>query len=203
MFRGPLLHLNTGLVARQLAVEHLGANGLALGAELLGEGLLLRRRVGAKPGAVAGGKAGTSTRTNTSAVASGKAGTSTGTDTSAFAGGKALARTGTDTGASAGTEALTRTGGETAPLTDKRSALTHDATALADALRHTHTASALTGEATHLLPVFDALRLTTGEVVDSGERPGLQATLREGRYRDRGESHGETKELDGAHLRLQ
>ena len=121
MFRGPLLQLDTGLVARQLAVEHLGANGLALGAELLGEGLLLRRRVGAEPGAVAGNEAGT--------AASSKAGACTGPDTSA----------------SAGTEALTRTGGEAAPLTDERSALTHEATALADALRHTHSASALTG----------------------------------------------------------
>ena len=156
MFRGPLLQLDTGLVARQLAVEHLGANGLALGAELLAEGLLLRRRVGAEPGAFAGGKAGACT----------------------------------------GTEALARTGGEAATLTN-------EATTLADALRHTHTASALTGKAAQLLPVFDALRLTTGEVVDAGERPRLQTTLRESRYCGRGEYHGETKELDGAHLRLQ
>lgn len=158
MFRGPLLHLGTGLFARQLAVEHLGANGLALGAELLGEGLLLRRRVGAKAGAVASGEAGTSTGADPSAVASSEAG----------------ACTGADTGASAGTEALARTGGEAA-------ALTNEASTLADALRHTHASSALTGKAAHLLPVFDALRLTTGEVVDSGERPGLQATLRESR----------------------
>ena len=194
MFRGPLLHLGTGLFARQLALEHLGAHGLALGAELLSKGLLLRRRVGAEPSAVAGGEAGT--------VASGKAGTSTGTDPSAFAGGKALACTGTDTGARAGTESLARTGGEAATLTDQSSALTDEATALTDALRHAHAASTLTGKATHLLPVFNALRLTTGEVVDAGERPGLQATLRESRYCDRGQRHGETKDLDGAHLRL-
>ena len=174
MFRGPRLHLGASLFARQLALEHLGANGLALGAELFGEGLLLRRRVGAEPGAEPG----------------------------AVAGRKARACTGTDTGASAGTEALTRTGGEAAPLTAKRSALTHNATALADALSHAHAASTLTGEAAHLLLMLDALRLTTGEVVDAGERPGLQAILRESWYCGRGQCHGETKDLDGAHLRL-
>jgi len=79
MFRGPLLHLGAGLFARQLALEHLGANGLALGAELLGEGLLLRRRVGAEPGAVAGGEAGT----HAGAVTGGKARTGTGMDAGA------------------------------------------------------------------------------------------------------------------------
>lgn len=183
MFRGPLLHLGTGLFASQLALYHLGAHGLALGAELLDEGLLLRRRIGAKPGTPAGSEAG--------AVASGEARACTGTDTGAFAGGKALAGAGANTGACASTEALARTGGEAATLTNE-----------ATALAHPHAASTLTGKAAHLLLMLDAQRLTTGEVVDPRECPGLQATLRESRYCDRGQRHGETKELDGAHLRL-
>jgi hypothetical protein len=210
MFRGPLLHLGTGLFARQLALEHLGTHRLALDAELFGEGLLLRRRVGEEPSAITCGEAGTCTGANTSTLPDRKALARTGTDSSTLAGGKALACTGTDSGtlaggkalACTGTDALTRTGGKSATLTDERSALPHDATALADALHHAHAASTLTGEPTHLLPLLNALRLTTGEVVYAGERPGLQATLREGRYCDRGERHGETKELDGAHLRL-
>lgn len=193
MFRGPRLHLGAGLLACQLAVEHLRANGFALGAELLGEGLLLRRRIGAESSAVADGEAG--------AVASGKAGTSTGTNTSALAGGKALACTGTDAGASAGTEALARTGGEAATLTNEAMTLA-EATGLPEALRHPHATDALTAKAMHLLLVFNALCLTTGEVVDARERPGLQAALRESRYCNRGERHGKTKDLDGAHLRL-
>ncbi len=194
MFRGPLLHLGARLFARQLAFEHLGANGLALGAELLDEGLLLRRRVGAERGAIAGREASAST----------------GAETSALAGGKALACTGTDPGTSAGTEALVRTGGKTATLTKAASGAAAllpsqaaaEAARLPEALGHAHAAGTLTGEATHLLLVLDALRLTTGEVVDARERPGLQATLRESGYCDRGQCHGETKELNGAHLRL-
>lgn len=190
MFRGPLLHLGTGLLPRQLAIEHLGANGLALGTELLNEGLLFRRCVGAEPGAPAGGEAG--------AIARSEAGASTGADaganTSTLAGGEAGASASADTGTSAGAEALARTS-ERAPLPD-------EATALMDPLPHPHAASALAGEAAHLLLVLDALRLTPGEVVDARECPGRQATLRESRYCGRGQSHGKTKELDGAHLRL-
>ncbi len=190
MFRGPLLHLGTGLLPRQLAIEHLGANGLALGTELLNEGLLFRRCVGAEPGAPAGGEAG--------AIARSEAGASTGADaganTSTLAGGEAGESAIADTGTSAGAEALARTS-ERAPLPD-------EATALMDPLPHPHAASALAGEAAHLLLVLDALRLTPGEVVDARECPGRQATLRESRYCGRGQSHGKTKELDGAHLRL-
>jgi hypothetical protein len=162
MFRGPLLHLGAGLFAGQLALEHLGANRLALGTELLDEGLLFRRRVGAESCAVAGGESG--------------------------------ARTGAEPSTSAGAETLTRTG-KGAPLPD-------EAPALMDALPHPHTASTLAGEAAHLLLVLDALRLTTGEFVDSRKCPGRQATLRESRYGGCGQSYGKTKELDGAHLRL-
>lgn len=187
MFRGPLLHLGTGLLPRQLALEHLGANGLALGTELLDEGLLFRRCIGAEPGTPAGGEAG--------AIARGEAPACTRAETRALAGGEALTCTGTDTRTSAGAEALARTG-EGTPLPD-------EATALMDALpHHPHAAGALAGEAAHLLLVLDALRLTTGEVVDARECPGRQATLRESRYCGRGQSHGKTKELDGAHLRL-
>lgn len=175
MFHGPLLHLGTCLFTRQLALEHLGAHGLALGAELLDEGLLLRRRVGAEPGVFAGSEAG--------AVASGEAGAGTSADTGAFAGGKALA--------GASTEALAGTSGEAATLTNE-----------ATALAHPHAASTLSGKVAHLLLMLDTQRLTTGEVVDSRECPGLQATLRKSRYCNRGQRHGETKELDGAHLRL-
>lgn len=210
MFRGPRLHLGARLFARQLALEHLGANGLALGAELLDEGLLLRRRVGAERGAIAGRETGTSAGTESSTVASREASTATGAETGALACGKALACTGTDTGAGAGTEALARTGSEAATLTKAASGAeallpgqaAADGARLSEALRHAHAAGTLTGEATHLLLVLDALRLTTGEVVDARERPGLQATLRESGYCDRGQCHGETKELDGAHLRL-
>lgn len=203
MFRGPLLHLGTGLFPRQLALEHLGANGLALGTELLDEGLLFRRCVGAEPGAPAGGEAGAiarseagaSTRPETGTIAGREALACTSAETRALAGREALTCTGTDTSASAGAEALARTGGKAATLTN-------ETTALMDALRHPHTASALAGEAAHLLLVLDALRLTTGEVVDTRECPGRQATLRESRYCGRGQSHGKTKELDGAHLRL-
>lgn len=155
MFRGPVPHLDPGLFAGQLALEHLGADGLALSTELLDEGLLFRRRVGAEPGTPAGSEAG--------AMASGEAGAEAGT----LAGGEAGAGASAGTGTSAGAEALARA-----------------------------------GEAAHLLLVLDALRLTTGEVVDSRECPGRQATLRESRYVGRGQSHGKTKELDGAHLRL-
>ena len=190
MFRGPLLHLGPGLLPRQLALEHLGANGLALGTELLDEGLLLRRCIGAEPGTLAGGETG--------AIAGGEAGASASADTGASASTDTGMRTGADTGAHtstcAGAEALARAG-ESAPLPD-------EATALMDSLPHSHAASALTGDAAHLLLVLDALRLTTSEVVDSRESPGRQATLRKGRYCGRGQSHGKTKELDGAHLRL-
>ena len=204
MFRGPLLHLGARLFARQLALEHLGANGLALGAELLDEGLLLRRRVGAKLGAIAGSETGTSAGTETSAVASREASTSTGAKTGALACGNARAGTGSHPGASAGTEAPARAGGEAASGAESLlpSQAAAEAARLSEALRHAHAAGTLTGEATHLLLVLDALRLTTGEVVDARERPGLQATLRESGYCDRGQCHGETKELDGAHLRL-
>lgn len=203
MFRGPLLHLGTGLFPRQLALEHLGANGLALGTELFDEGLLFRRGVGTEPGtpaggeagAIARGEAGASTGAETGTVAGAKAPASTRAETRALAGGEALTCTGTDTSASTGPETLPGTGGEPAPLTD-------EATALMDALPHPHAASALAGEAAHLLLVLDALRLTTGEIVDARECPGRQATLRESRYGGRGQSHGKTKELDGAHLRL-
>lgn len=162
MFRGPLLHLGPGLLPRQLALQHLGANRLALGTELLNEGLLFRRRTGAETGTLAGDEAG--------ACAS------------------------AHTGTSAGAEALARAG-EGTPLP-------HEAAALMDALPHPQATSALAGEAAHLLLVLDALRLTTGEVVDSRECPGRQATLRERWDCGRGQSHGKTKELDGAHLRL-
>jgi hypothetical protein len=186
MFRGPLLHLGPGLFPRQLALEHLGANGLALGAELLDEGLLFGGGVGAESGT----HAGTHAHTSTGSEASASAGAETGT----LAGGEARPGTGTDTRVCAGTEALPRTG-EATTLTD-------EATTLADALRHPHAAGALAGEAAHLLLMLDAQCLTAGEVVDAGERPGRQATLRESRYCGRGQSHGKTKELDGAHLRL-
>jgi len=178
MFRGPLLHLGAGLFARQLALEHLGADGLALGAELLGEGPLLRRGVGTKPGTESGTLAGG----EASATAGHEASSTTGTKSSALAGGEALVRTGTDTGASAGAEALTRTGGNAAALT--------------------HAASPLRGEPAHLLLVLNTLCLAPSKVVDAGECPGLQATLRESWNCDRGQCHGQTKELDGAHLRL-
>lgn len=202
MFRGPLLHLGTGLFPRQLALDHLGANGLALGTELLDEGLLFRRCVGAEPGApaggeagaVAGGEAGASIRPETGTAAGGEASACTCAETSTLAGGEAGASASADTGTSAGAEALARTS-ERAPLPD-------EATALMDPLPHPHAASALAGEAAHLLLVLDALRLTPGEVVDARECPGRQATLRESRYCGRGQSHGKTKELDGAHLRL-
>ncbi len=178
MFRGPLLHLGPGLFPRQLALQHLGTNGLALGAELLDEGLLFRGRVGAESSAGAGDEAGATT----------------GAETGTLAGGKARPGTSTDTSVGTGTEALTRTG-EGAPLTN-------ETTALANALRHANAAGALPRKAAHLLLMLDAQYLAAGEVIDSGKGPGLQATLRESRYGGRGQRHGETKELDGAHLRL-
>lgn len=51
MFRDPLLHLGAGLLARELAVHHLGVYGLSLRAELLHEGLLFRSGVGEALGA--------------------------------------------------------------------------------------------------------------------------------------------------------
>lgn len=188
MFRGPLLHLGPGLFPRQLALEHLGTNGLALGSELLDEGLLFRGRVGAESGTRAGSEA-------EPVVARGKASAGASAKANTLAGGKAGPGTGTDTSVYASTEALTRTGGEAAPLTN-------EATTLTDPLRHPHSASALQRKAAHLLLVLDAQCLTAGEVVDAGKCPRLQATLCERRYCDREQSHGETKELDGAHLRL-
>jgi hypothetical protein len=96
---------------------------------------------------------------------------------------------------------LTGAGGEAATLANRGATLANGASG-AEPLRPTHATGTLNGETAHLLLVFDALRLTTREVVDAGERPALQATLRESRNCDRGERHGETKELDGAHLRL-
>jgi hypothetical protein len=194
MFRGPLLHLGPGLFPRQLALEHLGANGLALGAELLDEGLLFGGGVGAESGTHAGAHAHTPARSETGAIAGDEASASTGAETGTLAGGKARPGTGTDTSVCTGAEALTRTG-EGAPLT-------YETAALANALRHPHASGALQGKAAHLLLMLYAQCLTTGEVVDARECPGLQATLRESRYCGRDQSHGKTKELDGAHLRL-
>lgn len=183
MFRGPLLQLSTGLFPRQLALEHLGANGLALGTELFGESLLLRRRIGAErgaePGTIAGGEAG--------------AGSRAGTSTRSGAGSRGEARTGTGahTSARAHAEAMMWAGGEAPALADE-----------ATALCHVHAASALTGEVAHLLLVLNTQRLAPGEVVDAGEGPDLQAALRESWYCSHGQSYGKTKELDGAHLRL-
>lgn len=194
MFRGPLLHLGTGLFPRQLALEHLGADGLALGAELLDEGLLFRRSVGAEPGTPAGGEAGPIASGEAGPIAGGEASATTGAEPGTLAGDEAGASASADTGMSAGAEALARTG-EGASLPD-------EATPLTDALPRPHAAGALTGEAAHLLLVLNPLRLTTGEVVDARECPGRQATLGESRNCGRGQRHGKTKELDGAHLRL-
>jgi hypothetical protein len=74
---------------------------------------------------------------------------------------------------------------------------------LTRALPELLTAEPLTTELLRLLPVRDPVGLDAGQSVDARERPRLEGALRGGRCGDRRQCDGETKDLDGAHTRLQ
>jgi hypothetical protein len=108
------------------------------------------------------------------------------------------ARTGLHTRVGTSTEGGTSTCAEARP--------TLEAMPLPHPTSHPHVTHALTTElaleVALLLAVLNPLSFHSRQAIDVRERARLQATLREGRDSHRGQRHGETKELDGAHLRL-
>jgi hypothetical protein len=179
MFRDPLPHLGVSLLTGQFAGQDLVVHGLALGAELLGERLLFRGRVLQAGGPVSSPEPGAFTGAEPRSCPS--------AGSSACPGAEPLSDAGSHTGASTG-EAST-----CAKLTE----------ALTRALTELLTAEPLTTELLRLLPVRDPVGLDAGQSVDARERPRLQGALRGGRCGGRRQCDGETKELDGAHMRLQ
>jgi hypothetical protein len=167
------------LLTGQLAGLDLVAHGLPLGSELLGKCLLFRGRV-----LQAGGP-----------VSSPEPGALTGAEPRPCPGASASACPSAESVADTGPHPGTRTS-ETATGAKLTEVLTR-------ALPELLTAEPLTTELLRLLPVRDPVGLDAGQSVDARERPRLEGALRGGRCGDRRQCDGETKDLDGAHTRLQ
>lgn len=205
MFHDPLLHLGARLFAGQRAGLNFRPDGLALLGELLGKGCLLRRRIGTNPGT----EPGTGAKLHASVLS-----TLEGTKLPHATGHHHLPATGPGKASAAAdvhrtahrSPALHGAALQGAALQGpalqgpalQRPTLqrpTLQAAELSHLLRTRHC------EAAHV-EALDLARLETGDLVDSGEAIEPAAGLCVRRHRHRSECHGETKELDGAHLRL-
>ncbi|MBI2408719.1 MAG: hypothetical protein HYV19_10505 [Gemmatimonadetes bacterium] len=179
MFRDPLPHLGVSLLTSQLAGQDLIAHGLPLHLELLDERLLFGGRVLQAGGPISGAE--------TSALTGAESRPCPSASASACPGAESVADTGSHSGASADEPATS------AKLPE----------ALSRAQPELLTTEPLTTELLRLLTVGDPVGLDASQSVDARERPRLQGALRGGRCGDRRQCDGETKDLDGAHTRLQ
>ncbi len=190
MFRDPLLHLGARLLAGQRTSLDLRPGGLAHLDELPGEGCLFGRRVGTS----AGTEPGTGAKLHPDTLSALE-----GAKLSHAAGRHHLPTTEPNEAVSAAHAHRTARcntvlqGPSLQGAALQRPAL--QATELTQLLRTRQR------QAAHM-EALDLARLETGNVVDSGETIEPAAGLCVGRHRYRSECHGETKELDGAHLRL-